>query len=264
MTAPLYKALVVDDDDAICRCVTQRLNAIGHDCDCANCIEDARRLLAENTYDYVILDMELPIEYGKLPDISTGVYFLSSLREKFPREKLPIIVITAKMIEGKNRDLASKIFYREATDLLMKPLETTGEHTIESSIRKFVEKKKDGTPAVERSSEWLFRDFDENNDKIMVWRTVAKNGTERRYPIEINSIRGRLLDCVNKMRFKNPVICHMDLMTASNVWTSASYYAKDGGAPRGPLKSHVAAFRRELGIKITYVENGITVEQPEE
>ncbi len=259
-----YKALVVDDDADICRLVSDRLKAMGHDCDCVNCIEDARLLVNENKYNYVILDMELPVRYGSLPDINTGVFFLSMLRDKYTRDELPIIVITAKMEDRKNISLPSQVFYREANDMLLKPLESIGEHTLESSILKFVEKKKRAPLTASIQQEWLFRDPDENDCSIMHWRTAAKNGKERRYTVAINSIRGRLLDCIIKMRFKNPVICHMDLITASQVWSHKTYYSPRGGAPRGPLKSHVAAFRRELGMKITYVKNGITVAQPED
>lgn len=259
-----YKALVVDDDVDICRYVSNRLKAMGHESDCVNCIEDARSFVNGNRYDYVILDMELPVRYGAPPDVSTGVFFLSTLREKFKRDELPVIVITAKMDNGQNRDLPSRIFYEEANDMLLKPLEETGDHTLEDSILKFVEKRKGAEPAASIRKEWLFRDPEENDQSVMHWRTVAKDGTVRRYTVAVNSIRGRLLYCINKMRFKNPVIYHMDLITASSAWSMKTYYPSKGGAPRGPLKGHVAAFRRELGMKITYVENGITVEQPED
>ncbi len=113
-------------------------------------------------------------------------------------------------------------------------------------------------------TEWLFREVSRSNPKMMIWKTVSKKGRERFYPVEITSIRGRLLDCINKMRFRGPVIFHTDLIEASNSWCERTYYAENGGAPRGPLKGHVARLRKVLGMKITYVENGIRVEQPEE
>jgi len=259
-----YRALVVDDDTDICRLVFDRLQAMGHECDCVNCIEDARQLVNERKYSYVILDMELPVRYGSQPDINAGVFFLSTLRDKYTRDELPIIVITAKMDGGKNLGLPSQVFYREANDLLLKPLVSTGEHTLETSVQKFVEKKRNSFSPSSHSAEWLFREPDSSDSNVMCWRTISQSGIERRYSVEINSIRGRLLDCINKMRFKNPVISHMDLIMASGIWSERTYFGAKGGAPRGPLKGHVAWFRQKLGIKITYVTTGITVDQPED
>ena len=258
-----YLGLVVDDDADICRCVAERLAAMGHKCDCANCVEDARRMFDAKRYDYVILDMELPVRYGSPPDVGMGVLFLRLLREKRSSDELPVIVITAKMEDRKNIGLPSELFDCEATDLLLKPLVSEGEHTLETSIRKFVEKRKDGWSVPAASAEWLFREPDKKDASIMVWKTVSKTGKERIYPVKMTSIRGRLLDCINKMRFRGPVICDMDLITASGSWTERNFYSKDGGAPRGPLKSHVCELRKKLGMKITYVDKGIKVEQPE-
>ncbi len=259
-----YNGLIVGDDAENSNNVMERLNAMGHLCDRAFCIEKARQLVTHKKYDYVILDMELPVRTGGQANVDTGVFFLSSLRDHYSREDLPIIAIAAKGDGRQDVGLASQVFFRGATDLLLKPLVRTGEHTLESSILKFVEKRKGAEIAEGVQQEWLFRDLDSNNRSIIHWRTIAKNGTEHRYTVAINSIRGRLLDCINKMRFKNSMICHMDLITASGIWSMKTYYPSKGGAPRGPLKNHVATFRRELGMKITYVENGITVEQPEE
>ena len=63
---------------------------------------------------------------------------------------------------------------------------------------------------------------------------------------------------------RGPVITHTDLISVSQAWNRDSYFADNGGAPRGPLKSHVCELRSKHGMKITYVSNGIKVEQPED
>ena len=57
---------------------------------------------------------------------------------------------------------------------------------------------------------------------------------------------------------------HDDIIRNSEFWTKETYYAKDGGAPRGPLRGHVNVLRSELGMEIEYTDFGINVTQPED
>lgn len=50
----------------------------------------------------------------------------------------------------------------------------------------------------------------------------------------------------------------------SGIRNAKTYYATKGGAPRGPIKRHMAWFKQKQGMKIIYVANGTIVEQPEE
>ena len=117
--------------------------------------------------------------------------------------------------------------------------------------------------AAEPTSTWLMREWYDNNADRMIWKTVSKSGRVRSYILNTGSIRHRLLDCISKMLSRGPVITHTDLLTASQAWDRNTYFAENGGAPRGPLKGHVAVLRKALGMKISYVHNGIKVEQPE-
>ena len=114
------------------------------------------------------------------------------------------------------------------------------------------------------SATWLVREWYDNNADRMIWKTVSKSGRVRSYILNTGSIRHRLLDCISKMLARGPVITHTDLLTASQAWDRNTYFAENGGAPRGPLKGHVAVLRKALGMKISYVHNGIKVEQPED
>ena len=251
-----YKALVIDDDEMICDHIRERLGVLGHECDCAHSIKEAKDFLSQNTYQYVILDMELPSEFGKTPDVSVGETFLKMLRIQYTREQLPILVITAKARE--NIDLASSVVFAGATDYILKPLALRGDHTLETSIQKFV-----GGCSVPESPErrrWLFREPEGSN---MRWTVRTKNGHEHSYTINASALRCRLLDAIFMGLQKGPVIFHDDIIRGSGFWTKETYYAKDGGASRGPLRGHVNALRRELGMTIKYTEFGIKVEQPE-
>ncbi len=254
-----YKALVIDDDEGICQSIAERLDVLEHTCDCARSVKEARGLLKDNEYNYIILDMEIPNEFGKQPDIANGELFLKVLRNRFPKEAMPIIVITAHAARDIN--IGPTVVFNGATDFILKPLALVGEHTLETSIAKFVGFG-NSAPKINVEDEWLTRTQVGNSNK-MEWQTVAKNGNVRKYQIEVSAMRCKLLDCIFSRHRSNPFINHQDIMDKVG-WYSKAYYAKKGGAARGPLRGHVAALRRDLGMNIVYFNHGIKVMQPED
>ncbi|MDD4817451.1 MAG: response regulator [Victivallaceae bacterium] len=252
------KALVIDDDDGICVAVAARLDLLEHKCDCAHSVKEAKELLRMNKYNYIILDMEIPLDFGKTPELSIGANFLKVLRASFSREEMPILIITAHS-ERQSR-LASNVIFNGATDFILKPLETEGEHTLETSIARFVGIGDQIITGNEEQEDWLSRT---PKGGMMSWKTIAKDGHVREYLLGASSMRCSLLDCIFFLHKKSPVICHQDIMDKVG-WKSKAYYAKEGGAPRGPLKGHVAALRKMLGMNIAYIEHGIKVTRPED
>ena len=85
------KALVVDDDEQILARMKDRVLDLGHECDAVGSVYEAEGLVQDNQYDYVVLDMELPLRYGDLPSPSVGNQFLNGLRSRF--KTLPIFVV---------------------------------------------------------------------------------------------------------------------------------------------------------------------------
>lgn len=263
-----YKALVVDDDEDICNAVSALLKAKNHDCNCANDLNTAKDLFARNKYDYVILDMELPIRMGGPLMIDTGMLFLSLIREKYTKEKMPVIVLTSKMNTPENIGSISDHCCREDANRVIQKamLYDVGRYSLDNAINEVVEKREYSSNR-QTNGEWLFRIPNEKSTK-MTWKTVAMNGHERSYPIGTGTIRGRLLDCIYRMLDKGDVICISDLIAASGQWNHEKLFSdekdKTVWLSRGPMKSHAAFYKRELGIKITFLKNGIRVEQPED
>lgn len=253
-----YKALVIDDDDGICENIAARLDILEHKCDNAHSVKEAKEFLRTNSYNYIILDMEIPAEFGKTPSISNGEVFLKYLRSRFPREKMPILVITAHAAAQIN--LGSNVVFNGATDFILKPLVSEGEHTLETSIGRFIGFGDGAASGVEIEGDWLSRTPEGN---MMSWKTIARNGNVRKYLLDANALRCSVLDCIFFLHKKCPVICHQDIMDKVG-WKPKAYYAKEGGAARGPLKGHVAALRKMLGMNIVYMQHGIKVTQPEE
>lgn len=124
--------------------------------DCAHSLKEAKELLQMNKYNYIILGMEIPLDFGKTPELSIGANFLKVLRASFFREEIPILIITVHS-ERQSRLASNVIFNGAATDFILKPLETEEEHMLETSIARFVGIGDRIISGNEGQEEWLSR-----------------------------------------------------------------------------------------------------------
>lgn len=92
-----YRALIVDDDPMIVEVLCDALDSLGHAHDSAGCQESARQRLAEARYDYVLLDLEIPVRNGRFSRIENGINLLEEIRR---RELTPVIVVTCNGTDG--------------------------------------------------------------------------------------------------------------------------------------------------------------------
>lgn len=128
-----YHALVIDDDPAIIEDLKERLESLGHTCDTVNCQTKARELLQTKAYAYVLLDLEIPVRYGRPARIPNGQNLLEEIRQMKGLENLPVIVMTAHGLDGP--DLAVEVMRDgHATDFVRKPFPSKGE-TLEKRIK---------------------------------------------------------------------------------------------------------------------------------
>ena len=89
------KALVIDDCENFCRQAARRIAALGHECMTARHMEEARELLAANTFSYIILDMQIPEDFGGCADVGNGHLMLQEIRRNYGgKDVLPVIVVT--------------------------------------------------------------------------------------------------------------------------------------------------------------------------
>lgn len=115
------KALVVDDDPENLRIAGDILESLDHDCHKAADQEAARKFLAAGKYDYVLLDLEIPVRPGRLCRIENGKNLLQQIRQTKGMENVPILVITG---HGQNSyELATEVFKLGATDYVVKPID---------------------------------------------------------------------------------------------------------------------------------------------
>ena len=128
-----FHALVVDDSPSVLEDIKDRLESLGHSCDGAACLQEARENLRKNSYSYVLLDLEIPVRYGKPSRIPNGQNLLQEIRRTKGYESIPIIVMTAHGHDSP--DLAIEVLRcNKAIDYVRKPFPLRG-HTLEKAIR---------------------------------------------------------------------------------------------------------------------------------
>lgn len=126
-------ALVVDDSPDILDDVKDRLESMGHTCDCASCQDKAREYLDSSAYSYVLLDLEIPVKYGRKSRLQNGQNLLSEIRKIKGYESIPVVIMTS---HGKDSPhLAVEVMRcNGANDYVVKPFSEKG-HTLEKAIK---------------------------------------------------------------------------------------------------------------------------------
>lgn len=88
------RVLIVEDDPFTAESFTDLLVGLQHEADVAATMEEARSLLAQQTYAYAILDMAIPVSPGKMPQRETGRLLLGEIRRDPRHAELPVVVVT--------------------------------------------------------------------------------------------------------------------------------------------------------------------------
>jgi DNA-binding response OmpR family regulator len=115
-------ALIVEDDDSVIEVVSKKLKSMGHNYMVVKNQEEANSLIEEQAFDYLLLDLKLPVDKKDInPDSSTGFNLLGQIRAKYSKTYLPIIVMTAY---EKNIDSAVDVMKKGANDFVEKPFKS--------------------------------------------------------------------------------------------------------------------------------------------
>lgn len=112
-------ALIVDDDPSIRAALADRLESFGHDCDTAGSQGEARERIENRIYSYVLLDMELPVRFGRPASIAVGKNVLRDIRASGRNKTTPVVVVTAHGHDGP--DLAVDLMRAGANHFVKKP-----------------------------------------------------------------------------------------------------------------------------------------------
>ena len=120
-----HKAFIIEDDAAIADILADLVCSIGHEVVIAATLEDARRVMREERFCYVLLDLQFPPEPGGRPGLGSGDTALAELRALERRRGpgdghlLPIIIVTT--YAAKSPEFGSKMHKRGADDFITKP-----------------------------------------------------------------------------------------------------------------------------------------------
>lgn len=128
------KALIVDDDPDIREAVSEILDSLHHTYEVADSLATAREQLESGNYNYILLDLEIPVRAGRsLSRIQNGENLLEEIVQRRGSNSSPIVIVmTAHGTDGP--DLAVDMMKKGACDYVTKPFQTSG-RTLDKSIR---------------------------------------------------------------------------------------------------------------------------------
>lgn len=128
-----YRALVVEDSSDIAESVVDTLESLGHEHDWVKSQEEARQKMGVGGFSYVLLDLQIPVRFGRgLACIEYGEHLAREIHQCPAMQGVPIIVMTAYGKEG--FEMAAPLCEHGVVDFINKPFPQTG-RTLASVIQ---------------------------------------------------------------------------------------------------------------------------------
>jgi DNA-binding response OmpR family regulator len=92
----MSRALIVDDDESICEVLRDLADSLGHTSDMARDVQSARNFVNTLKYDYIILDLSIPMNLSRLSDVSHGLEFIREIHNSETNATTPIIAMSGQ------------------------------------------------------------------------------------------------------------------------------------------------------------------------
>lgn len=128
----------MEDDPEIAESVADTLDSLGHEHVLVKSQEEARPRIAEGGFTYVLLDLQIPIRFGRgLPCIEYGEHLAREMTQAPSMQGVPIIVMTAYGKEG--LEIAAPLCEYGVVAFINKPFPSTG-RTLASVIQAALER----------------------------------------------------------------------------------------------------------------------------
>ena len=140
------KALVVEDDLQIQEEIMDVLQLLGHEHDWAESQQQARDLIEQNTYQYVLADLEIPARTGRgFANIEYGKLLIEQIQQINGCGITPVIVMTGHHDKGLN--MVMDLMGNGAMDFISKPFGdgTTGK-SLPQAIRNVLKMHRKSLP----------------------------------------------------------------------------------------------------------------------
>lgn len=256
------KALVIDDDPETSVVVRHRLAVLEDTCDSAENIEDARRMMRENSYDYILLDLCLPVSANSAPSMSNGIEFLRTFRQDAANDGIEVFIITAN---GKDDTrLVREMIRLRANGFVYKPFLDDDPPTLEDNIRHGTFRKRFQPEGIVPGSQSEFNGCWLTPGEVLrgscVWTCRAKDGKVRTWKVRTSSERFALLNLIYQSIGKTNIVEHTDIIRECRF--DRKVYFKNG-YKRTPMKNPVSLARTTLFIDIEPTEFGFRFAQPD-
>lgn len=124
-------ALVIDDHEQILQIVGEKLESLDHTFDTASSQEEAEEFLRRQSYDYILLDLAIPLRFGGQADKQYGRNLLHKIRGALGHPSTTVIIMTANDLESYH--VGVELMKEGADDFVGKPF---GEdHPLERKIK---------------------------------------------------------------------------------------------------------------------------------
>jgi HD-like signal output (HDOD) protein/DNA-binding response OmpR family regulator len=149
--AAKFRALVVDDEDAVRKLLVLALTRQGFECDAAADGAEAEQRVAECKYDAVVTDLRMPNKHGHA--LATH---LLSLKPK------PVTVVHTGVIEPR---LAKDLFARGVDDVVFKP---SNFEILAIKVKALVERGSQGGPHRDNAADSIEEKTDELSNNLQV------------------------------------------------------------------------------------------------
>jgi DNA-binding response OmpR family regulator len=193
-------ALVIEDDQTHLDLLEERLFSMGHQCRKARSQAQADEMLDAYTFDYFIIDLEIPSRPGRSPNLAYGLNLLWKIRRMPGHNRIPIIVITGHGLESHH--LCAETMRLGATDFLGKPfsLDNPLENRIREALRLFRERNGSGKTAPAKPAKFEGGDLIYYDDRIELCGVKICGATD-------SSIKRRVLDMLRHRSAKGAYRC---------------------------------------------------------
>jgi CheY-like chemotaxis protein len=130
-------ALVIDDHDQILQIVGEKLESLDHTFDAASSQEEAEDFLRRQSYDYILLDLAIPLRFGGQADKQYGRNLLHKIRGPLGHQSTTVIIMTANDLESYH--VGVELMKEGANDFIGKPF--GGDHPLERKILEALDKR---------------------------------------------------------------------------------------------------------------------------
>lgn len=147
-------ALIVEDDPTLADLVTETVESLGHEVRTANSQETALHELEDTKFDYVLLDLSIPLKEGRLARLEIGFNLLDRI-VLLPGARRPgVIVMTA---HGDDHEFCRRALLAGADDFIKKPFDA-GKESPEAAIKELLAKRSEvryeGGDAAANAAPW--------------------------------------------------------------------------------------------------------------